>query len=85
MEIVPNPRNTIDERRKEGEALPWISKGVLIDFGYTLAYIDKEDDRRCREGLVSTLRKYGYKKTLNDLSPLLDNAYRSSTKGGERY
>jgi len=58
-----------------------VLKGVLMDFGYTLAYIDEEEDMRYREEIVTVLKKYGYNKILNDLSPLLDNAYRSSTKG----
>jgi putative hydrolase of the HAD superfamily len=56
-------------------------RGVLLDFGYTLAYIDEAEDRQYREGLVSILKKYGYHKTLNDFSPLLDDAYRSNRAG----
>ena len=56
-------------------------KGVLIDFGYTLANIDEEEDLRYRKGLVSILEKYGYDKTFDELSPLLDNAYRSNRAG----
>lgn len=56
-------------------------KGVLIDFGYTLAYLDEENVRRYRQDLFSILKKYGYNKTLDDLVLVLDRTYRSSTKG----
>jgi len=56
-------------------------RGVLIDFGYTLAYLNEENVERYREELVSILTKYGYNKTLDDLVPILDSTYRSSTKG----
>ena len=56
-------------------------KGVLIDFGYTLAYLDEENVRRYREEIVSILEKYGYNKTLDDLVPVLDSTYRNTTKG----
>jgi len=59
-------------------------KGVLFDFGNTLAYVDEEADRRYREELLSILKAYGYVKTLEDLFPLLDSAYRSSTEGEVR-
>jgi len=56
-------------------------RGVLIDFGYTLAHLNEENVKRYREELVSILTKYGYNKTLDDLVPILDSTYRSSTKG----
>ncbi|UCE15819.1 MAG: HAD family hydrolase [Candidatus Bathyarchaeota archaeon] len=56
-------------------------KGVLIDFGYTLAYLNEENVKRYREKLVSILRKYGYNKTLDDLVPILDSTYGSTIKG----
>jgi HAD superfamily hydrolase (TIGR01509 family) len=56
-------------------------RGVLIDFGYTLAYLNEENVERYREELVSILTKYGYNKTLDDLVPILYSTYRSSTKG----
>jgi len=56
-------------------------RGVLIDFGYTLAYLNEENVERYREELVSVLTKYGYNKTLDDLVPILDSIYRSSTEG----
>lgn len=59
-------------------------KGVLIDFGYTLAYLDEENVRRYREELVSILKKYGYGRTLDDLAPVLDSTYKNSTEGEVR-
>ena len=56
-------------------------KGVLIDFGYTLAYLNEENVRRYREELVSLITKYGFKGTLDDLSSVLDSTYRNSTEG----
>jgi len=56
-------------------------KGFRIDFGYTLAYIDEEEDAKYRKGLVSVLKKHGYNRSLDELSPLLDSAYRNSTRG----
>jgi len=56
-------------------------KGVLIDFGQTLAYLDREDDRRFRGELASVLGRYGCRRTSDEISHLLDNAYRGSTKG----
>jgi len=56
-------------------------KGVLIDFGYTLAYIDEEEDRRYRQDLVLTLENNKHRTTLCELSPLLDKAYRSNRAG----
>ena len=53
-------------------------KGVLIDFGNTLAYAD---DKRYREDVGTILMKHGYHTTVKDITPVLDDAYRSSTKG----
>ena len=58
-----------------------VLKGVLIDFGNTLAYVDEERDRKYREEIVSILEEHGYRKTLDDLTSLLYDAYRSSSKG----
>ena len=62
-----------------GESLNF--KGVLIDFGYTLAHINNENVRRYRESLFSILMKHGYSKTLDDLALVLENTYRSSSEG----
>ena len=56
-------------------------KGVLIDFGSTLAYLDDAENRRYEKALVSTLSKYGYKRHLKDLDSVLACIYVSSTKG----
>jgi HAD superfamily hydrolase (TIGR01509 family) len=56
-------------------------KGVLVDFGDTLAYIDKKNNRRYTEGLLSILRNYGYQKNLSDLASSLDKAYYVSSRG----
>ena len=56
-------------------------KGVLIDFGYTLAYIDKEEDLKYRRELVSVLNQFGHDKSLKEFSPFLDGAYRSNRAG----
>lgn len=56
-------------------------KGILIDFGNTLAYLDEDGDRRYREGIVTVLKSHGYKKSLDDLSLIIDNAYGKSSKG----
>jgi hypothetical protein len=56
-------------------------KGVLIDFGSTLAYLDEAENRRYGKALVSTLSKYGYKRHLKDLDSVLAGIYANSTKG----
>ncbi|UCE95209.1 MAG: HAD family hydrolase [Candidatus Bathyarchaeota archaeon] len=59
-------------------------RGVLIDFGYTLAYLDKENIRDYRKELVFILKEYGYTATLDDFVSILDNTYRSISKGEVR-
>lgn len=66
-------------KKREGKSLNL--RGVLIDFGYTLAYLNGENVREYREELVSILKKHGYIKTLEDFVSILDNTYRSTTKG----
>jgi HAD superfamily hydrolase (TIGR01509 family) len=56
-------------------------KGVLVDFGDTLAYPDENGNRRYHTALLSTLRKYGYQRHLSNLTSILDASYGSSTKG----
>lgn len=55
-------------------------KGVLIDFGDTLAYIDKEGSRKYTKALLSILHKYGYQGNLDDLSSGFDDAIGNSMK-----
>lgn len=56
-------------------------KGVLIDFGGTLAYVDEVENGRYEEALVSTLKKYGCERQLKDVSSVLASTYVSSTNG----
>lgn len=56
-------------------------KGALIDFGGTLAYVDKLENRRYEEALISTLKKNGCKRHLNSVDSALSSIYISSTKG----
>ena len=56
-------------------------KGVLIDFGGTLAYIDEVENTRYEEALVSKLWEYGCELHLKDLDAILADIYASSTKG----
>lgn len=56
-------------------------RGVLIDFGSTLAYLDEAENIRYETALVSTLSKYGYKRHLEDLDSVLAGIYVNSTKG----
>lgn len=56
-------------------------KGVLIDFGDTLAHIDEDGEKRYEERLLSVIRRYGFQKNLENLASVLHNTYRSSHKG----
>ncbi len=56
-------------------------KGVLIDFGGTLAYIDELENRRYEETLASALEEHGCKPHLEDLTSALASTYFASTKG----
>jgi len=56
-------------------------KGVLVDFGYTLMYIDDKVERKYREGIISILRRHGYDETLDCFSSFLDEAYRNNRAG----
>jgi len=56
-------------------------KGVLFDFGGTLAYLDELENRRYEEALASTLKKYGCRGHLKDLPSVLASTYWRSTKG----
>jgi putative hydrolase of the HAD superfamily len=58
-----------------------IFKGVLIDFGGTLVYLDEIKFGEYEAALVSTLRKYGYERHLKDLSAVLASIYVNSSKG----
>ena len=58
-----------------------IFKGVLIDFGDTLAYLDEAEFKQYEEALIATLKKYGYKRRLEDLASVLANVYWKSSRG----
>ncbi len=55
--------------------------GVLIDFGETLAHLDKNANRRYERNLHTLLRKKGYPKELNQVSTALLASLGGSTKG----
>jgi HAD superfamily hydrolase (TIGR01509 family) len=56
-------------------------KGVLIDFGDTLTYIDKDGSRKYTEALLSILHKFSYQGNLDDLASGFDDAIGNSMKG----
>ena len=56
-------------------------KGLLIDFGGTLAYLDELENKRYEEALVSALEKYGRKRLLKEVDDALAGTYVSSTRG----
>ena len=56
-------------------------KGVLIDFGGTLAFHDEMENMEYESALVSVLKNYGYERDLKGLSSALDSIYVNSTKG----
>jgi HAD superfamily hydrolase (TIGR01549 family) len=56
-------------------------KGVLIDFGDTVAYVDEVEFREYEKALAVALKKYGYKRRLKDIASALASIYMESTKG----
>jgi HAD superfamily hydrolase (TIGR01509 family) len=56
-------------------------RGVLIDFGGTLAFHDNIKNREYEGALRSVLKKYGYERCLKDISSVLATVYENSTKG----
>src|SRR3972149_6974360 len=58
----------------------WL-RGVLIDFGDTLAYIDAKSDREYKKGLHSILKKSGYQNGLENLSSVVGDIYYKRSKG----
>ncbi len=56
-------------------------RGILIDFGDTLAYIDDAENREYENVLVSTLKKFGFERHPKNVASVLANLYYSSTKG----
>jgi putative hydrolase of the HAD superfamily len=69
-------------RKKKEDVRDLVSlKGILFDFGYTLAYLDKVKAKEFDEGLFWILKGYGYQKEINDVSSILDKTYEESTTG----
>jgi len=58
-----------------------IFKGVLIDFGDTLAYLDEVRNREYEAALVAKLKEFGHDTSLEDLASVLASIYLNSTKG----
>jgi HAD superfamily hydrolase (TIGR01509 family) len=56
-------------------------KGVLVDFGNTLAYVDGEGNRRYEQAILSILKRHGCKLRLDDVDSTLTTLYRKSSKG----
>ena len=56
-------------------------KGVLIDFGDTLAYIDEEGSRKYTEVLLTILRKCSYQGNFDELASGFNAAIGNSMKG----
>lgn len=56
-------------------------KGVLIDFGDTLAYRDEVRFRAYEDALVTALKKCGIERRPDDLASALAGAYLKSSKG----
>lgn len=56
-------------------------KGVLIDFGDTLAYVDKGNNKKYVEGLLSILKNHGCQHNADDLNLCLSGLYHESSKG----
>ena len=56
-------------------------KGIMVDFGDTIAYIDPREYEKYTKGLCSILRRHGYKGKLDDLTLLLDELYHRSSQG----
>jgi putative hydrolase of the HAD superfamily len=56
-------------------------KGVLIDLGDTIAYVDEVEFREYEKALVVALEKYGHKRCLEDIASALASVYMESSKG----
>ena len=56
-------------------------RGVLIDFGETLAYVDEVAFREYEKALAVALKKCGYKRRLRDVDCALASVYMESSKG----
>jgi HAD superfamily hydrolase (TIGR01509 family) len=56
-------------------------KGVLIDFGNTLAYVDEEGNRKYEQAILSILKRHGCKLRLPDVDSTLAAFYGKSSRG----
>jgi len=56
-------------------------KGVLIDFGNTIAHVNQEDDKKFNEEIASALADQGYERPVDEVTRVLNNAYRETTQG----
>ena len=56
-------------------------KGILIDLGDTLMFIDEKKNQKYVKGLLSILNKHGSTCSVDDLAMHLSNLYYSSSKG----
>ena len=59
-------------------------KGVLIDFGDTLAFIDENSDRKYKEGLLWILARHRNQVDLDNLTRALEPIYGKSSHGEVR-
>ena len=58
-----------------------VFKGVLIDFGDTLAFVDETKSREYEAALLSVLKKFGYAGSPKTLSSVLASIYLKSSTG----
>ncbi len=58
-----------------------VFKGVLLDFGDTLAYRDEEKFKAYQEAVIATLKKYGYDRSVDTLASAFVDTYLKSSKG----
>ncbi|MDH5483332.1 MAG: HAD-IA family hydrolase [Candidatus Bathyarchaeota archaeon] len=56
-------------------------KGVLFDFGDTLAYVDRERNNQYRKEVMLVLRKNGYEGSSEKLDEIFDETYWLSSRG----
>ena len=58
-------------------------KGILIDLGDTLTYIDKTQDRNQKEKVLAILQQHGFEINFDELSATMDAAFWNSTRGDD--
>ncbi len=56
-------------------------KGVMIDLGDTLAYVDQDENRMYKEQLANVLADHGHKLKMEDIDSVLADLYLSSSRG----